>query len=106
MISKKLITEIKEKLVSVYDPLEIYLFGSYVWGNPDEESDLDFLIVVSESNEKSYKRAIPASYALKKILAPVDIIVYTKEEFDYKLKQKSTLCFKIQNDGKKLYARS
>lgn len=106
MISKKLINEIKNRLVNVYDPLEIYLFGSYAWGHPDDESDLDFLIVVPHSDVKNYKRSIPASWALMDVFAPMDILVYTKEEFDNKLQERSTLCFKVKNKGEKLYARS
>ncbi len=30
----------------------IYLFGSYAWGNPDDESDLDLLVIMKASDEK------------------------------------------------------
>ena len=41
MIHDSLIDLVTKRLVQVYDPFEIYIFGSYVWGSPDEESDLD-----------------------------------------------------------------
>ena len=56
MISPEMIEEVKNRLVSTYNPEKIYLFGSYAWGTPDEESDLDLLVVVKTSDEKSHKR--------------------------------------------------
>jgi len=49
MIDYEIIEKVKNKLVTTYSPLEIYFFGSYAYGTPDEESDLDLLIVVSEA---------------------------------------------------------
>ncbi len=44
MIEKKVIDEVKNRLVNTYNPIAIYLFGSYAWGIPTEDSDLDLLI--------------------------------------------------------------
>ncbi len=56
MINQQTINLIKDKLIEAYLPKKIYLFGSYAWGEPNEDSDLDLIIVVEESNEKFYKR--------------------------------------------------
>ena len=53
MISKEVLEEVKNRLVQAYNPVAIYLFGSYAWGVPTEDSDLDLLVVVDESEEKS-----------------------------------------------------
>ncbi len=104
MISEEIIQEVVKRLVDVYNPLEIYLFGSYAWGHPDEESDLDLLIVVSESDKKRYKRSLPASYALKDLMVAKDVIVLTKKEFEKYGGDISTLSYKIKQKGKKVYA--
>jgi hypothetical protein len=39
VISQTVIEEVKRRLIEVYDPAKIYLFGSYAWGVPHEESD-------------------------------------------------------------------
>ena len=41
-ISKSTIQEAVNRLANTYQPLTIYLFGSYAWGEPRVESDLDF----------------------------------------------------------------
>ncbi len=106
MISDRIIEEVKNRLVDVYDPVEIYLFGSYAWGKPDEESDLDIAIVVDQSDEKSYKRTIPGHDALFGLGISKDIIVYTKEEFENIASNVTTLGYKIKKNGELIYARA
>lgn len=106
MINKETIEEVKNRLVKTYNPIAIYLFGSYAWGTPTEDSDLDLLIVVDKSDEKSYKRPIPGYDALFGLGVPKDLIIYTKEEFDQRSKDITTLCYKIEKDGKVIYARA
>ena len=43
MINQEKINYMVEKMVEIYQPKRIYLFGSYAWGKPDEDSDIDML---------------------------------------------------------------
>src|SRR5271154_653016 len=104
MITNDVIEEVKNRLVEAYHPVEIYLFGSYAWGTPDEDSDLDILIVVEKTDEKRYKRSYRASDALKGLRISKDILVLTKNEFEKANKDVTTLSYKIKNKGKKIYA--
>lgn len=107
MISKEIIEEVKNRLIKAYNPVAIYLFGSYAWGHPTEESDLDLLIVVDKSEEKSFRRPLVGYKALRGLeLISKDIIVQTKEEFERRSNQISTLEHKIKRDGELIYARS
>ena len=106
MIKKEVIDEVKNRLIKAYDPLAIYLFGSYAWGSPTEESDLDLLIVIEKSDEKSYKRPISGYHALVGLEISKDIIVHTKEEFERLSKEISSLCHKIEEQGELIYARA
>ena len=106
MNTQNLINEVKKRLVSAYQPLEIYLFGSYAWGTPTAESDLDLLVIIEESQEKSYQRPIKGYRALFDIDTPNDIIVYTKTEFEEKSSLVSTLAYKVKLRGQKIYARA
>lgn len=106
MISPEIIDEVKKRLVNVYDPEMIYLFGSYAWGHPDDESDLDLLVVVRISDEKSHKRCIPGRRALWDLNIAKDLMVYTQDEFDARITDSTSLVYKVKNKGKVLYARS
>lgn len=106
MISKDLVEIVKSRLVETYNPLEIYLFGSYAWGTPTEESDLDLLIVIEKTDEKSYKRPVAGYRNLRDLDISKDIIVYTKEEFERAASNISTLGYKVKNQGELIYARA
>lgn len=106
MINKEILEEVKSRLVKTYDPIAIYLFGSYVWGTPTEDSDLDLLIVVDKSDEKSYNRPRPGQRALFGLGISKDLIIYTKDEFERISNNVTTLGYKIKKDGKVLYARA
>jgi len=106
MISKEIINEVKKRLIKVYDPIAIYIFGSYAWGTPTEDSDLDLLIVVEDSEEKRYKRSIPGYRSLVGMRIPNELIVYTNKEFQKRSKDITRLCYKVKTEGEKIYAKS
>lgn len=106
MIEKSIITEVTKRLIKVYNPIAIYIFGSYSWGIPTPDSDLDLLIIVDKSDEKSYSRPVAGHKALSDLDISKDIIVYTQEEFEKFSQKKSTLAFKIKKEGNKIYARA
>lgn len=106
MIQQNIINEVTDRLVTVYHPLEIYIFGSYAWGTPTPDSDLDLLIVVEHSSEKKHKRGIKGSLSLYGLGLSKDIVVFTKDEFDQRVNDVTTLCYKVKKEGKVLYAES
>jgi len=106
MIEKEIIEEVKKRLIEVYNPIAIYVFGSYAWGSPTEESDLDLFVIVDESDEKSYKRPVAGHRALRGLDIAKDLIVKTKQEFEDSAENVSTLGYKIKKDGKLIYARA
>ena len=93
---------IKTRLNIAYNPLSLYIFGSYAWGKPTKDSDLDLVIVVESSNQKPYKRAIKGIRALRGLGIAKDILVYTKEEFNILSKDISSLMYKVEREGIKL----
>ena len=53
MYSSEEIKQLVYLIVEVADPDRIILFGSYVYGTPNEKSDLDFLVI---KNGKDFSR--------------------------------------------------
>ena len=53
MYSNDEINQLVYLIVEVADPDKIILFGSYVYGTPNEKSDLDFLVI---KNGKDFSR--------------------------------------------------
>lgn len=94
-----------ERLVAEFRPEQIWLFGSYAWGEPTADSDLDFVVVVSESDERSLARMQRAHRCLHRLGMPKDVIVDTRAEFDRFKEVTSSLTYKILREGRLLYER-
>jgi predicted nucleotidyltransferase len=95
--------EITSRLIKIYKPEEIYLFGSYAWGTPGKNSDIDLFIIVEKSDLDRAERIRVGLRALLDLNIPVDILVYTKDEVEEKKNHPSTLTHKILTRGVKLY---
>ena len=106
MLSHDDFEKIKNRLVGAYNPHKIYLFGSYAWGIPDEESDIDLLIVVDIADENPYVRPYAAYDVLFGMGVAKDVLVYTRQEFEAAIKDSTSLIHKIVQEGRLLYARA
>ena len=80
-VSEDVINDIAERIVDAVNPEKIILFGSYAYGKPTKDSDLDILVIMN-SELPGYKRSVPIYKALAGILIPKDIIVYTPQEVE------------------------
>jgi len=77
----------------------IIVFGSVAKGTAGDDSDLD-MIVVKESDENSFICSAKARLALKDSNIPIDIIVYTPEEFKKDLSNKYSLAHEAVTTGR------
>ena len=104
MITQERIEEIVRRIVSNYKPEKIILFGSYAYGIPTEDSDLDLLVVVESSEQPRYKRAREIRKHLWGIAeVPKDILVYTQEEIDEWKEVEEAFITSIMKSGRVLY---
>ncbi len=69
-----MIKTVTRKLIETYNPLSIYLFGSYAWGTPNEDSDLDLLIVVDSYANNHHKMLVAGHRALAQLRVAKDIL--------------------------------
>ena len=44
-IDNEIFNEIANRIVSTTDPEKIILFGSYAWGIPSNDSDIDIIVI-------------------------------------------------------------
>lgn len=77
---------------------KIILFGSLANGEPHGYSDVDILIIVSESAENIILRSISFRKYFD-LEIPVDLIVYTKDEVNLFLKNENSFVYDILNNG-------
>jgi uncharacterized protein len=101
-ISKSKIEDAVKRLADTYQPLTIYLFGSYAWGKPHAESDLDFMLVVPENIEPTFELRRKGNRALAGIGFSVDFL-FNSPTINYRAEHPSSLEYKIKNEGKIVY---
>jgi predicted nucleotidyltransferase len=81
-VGQDLLDEVTRRLAAEFQPEQVWLFGSHVWGKPDEGSDLDLMVVVSHSDEAPVRRAQRAHRCLRGLGLAKDILVKTRAEVD------------------------
>lgn len=94
-------------------PEKIILFGSYAYGEPTVDSDLDILVVTGDTiipssfSEKSkiYLRISQAISEIKKEF-PVDLIVHTKAMHKVFIENDSLFARELMTKGKVLYEKN
>lgn len=96
------IQEVANKIAREFKPEKIILFGSYAWGNPGPDSDVDLFIVKETDNTR--ETAIRISGAINPRPFPMDILVYTKKQVKEKIQNDRNLFIEdIINNGKIIY---
>lgn len=103
-VSKTLSQAVK-RLAAALKPEKIILFGSYAYGKPTPDSDVDLLIIREGDNKQTY---LAASLLLYPREFPLDIIAKTPKEVEEALKggkDNSYFIREIIRKGKVLYDR-
>lgn len=99
------IREIVRKLVEEYAPQKIILFGSYAYGQPDEDSDIDLLII-----KPTPERFLDRMERVEQLVAgmhrhiPFEPLVLTPEEVAERVKAGDQFIVEILEKGEVLYA--
>lgn len=101
---KTIINNIVETIVRNVHPEKVILFGSYAWGSPTPNSDIDLLIVVKSSMRRD-KRSLEIYRLFTDRTFPLDIIVYTPEEVELCQTMHGSFVKSIMEEGKVLYDR-
>ena len=102
---RETLKQIVQRLVEGLQPEQIILFGSYACGQPTEGSDLDIMIIVSESDEPAHRRAQRAYGCVGAVGVPKDLVVLTHEEFERQAHVVTSLARRVKGKGTVLYER-
>jgi len=104
-ITEQKIQEVVDKVVKEYQPEKIILFGSWAWGEPQEDSDIDlFIVKKTDRPSREVAREIDGSISPRPF--PIDFIVYTPEEVEESINKKRNLFIEdIVRNGKVLYTK-
>ena len=100
------ILKIKDAIVSAVDVEKLYLFGSYAYGTPNEDSDYDFYMIVPQNGMRPIDAMSEAELALWKTkVRAVDILAERPEAFERRSKSFWTIEAQVAEKGVLLYER-
>ena len=102
MISRKDIQATCDDIVREFSPLQVILFGSYAYGTPTENSDVDLLVVMDIPESETSRQAgeilqrIPRRFSM-------DLLVRSPEEIAYRVAYNDWFLREITEKGEVLY---
>jgi uncharacterized protein len=112
MLKDEIKKEILTKMSSI-KPYKVILFGSYAHGKPNDQSDVDLLVVTDDDylpknykeNMKEYHKVSSMLRDLKKRI-PIDLIVQTKPMHDAFMQMGSMFSREIAKRGEVIYEKN
>src|SRR5262245_22274754 len=101
-IPMRVIRRYARAIAEEFQPDKIILFGSYAYGTPHEDSDVDLLVVMPAYNQ--HNKAAQIRYRLASPF-PLDLIVRTPKEMKWRLEEGEWFLTEIMSRGKVLYEK-
>ena len=96
------IHDFARRVAERFHPERIILFGSYAYGQPHVDSDVDILVVMPARNEIDQSVRIDAAC---EACFPLDIIVRTPKNMAWRLAEGDSFLREITSRGKVLYEK-
>jgi predicted nucleotidyltransferase len=101
-IPMRVIRDYARRVAERFQPEKIILFGSYAYGTPHQDSDVDILVVMPARSQLSQAvridRYCPACF-------PLDLIVRTPDNMRWRLEEGDWFLREIVSRGKVLYEK-
>ena len=95
------IRSVTGQIVRQFHPQKVVLFGSYAYGQPTEDSDVD-LLVLMDLDEPPLHVAAKIAAAIEHPF-PIDIVVRTPTEFVAAVQRKGVFATEVVTKGITLY---
>ena len=104
---KKIVSHLVDKIRVEYNPEKIILYGSFAYGTPDENSDID-LLIIKETSERPLDRRVRVRHIVDirdSSYPAFSPLVLTPEEIKRRLDIGDQFVEEVLNRGETLYAR-
>jgi len=95
------IQEVAQRIGKEFSPQRIILFGSYAYGNPTPDSDVD-LLVITPFQGRSAEKSVEIRLKVRPPF-PMDLLVRTPEKVQERLNMGDSFMREILMKGKVLY---
>ena len=96
--------DVVHRLVDVYRPERVYLFGSVGRGDANADSDYDILLVARDDSPEFLRDGRRGYEVIADCPISVDLVVYTASSFYDRLPLKASLPATVVREGRLLHA--
>lgn len=102
---RRVVEQIVDRLRATYGPERIVLFGSWAYGTPSEESDVD-LLIVKETDQPFHRRWAQVYRLVSPLVKGIDFspFVMTPQEILRRQRARDPFLEEVLTRGKTLYA--
>jgi uncharacterized protein len=107
-LSDELRNQISEALKPLH-PEKVILFGSYAWGQPREDSDIDLYVVTQDDfvpstwrQRRDIVRRVSDRILSLRMRYSIDLLVHTKPMHREFVERESSFARQIMNEGTRL----
>lgn len=100
-ITPEAIQAIVDQIVERFHPEKVILFGSYAYGTPNEDSDVDLLVVL-ETDENPLLTAARISATLDHVF-PIDVLVWEPKKLRESFERGGNFAREVLTEGKMIY---
>ena len=105
MISRQDIQATCDDIVREFAPLQVILFGSYAYGTPTEDSDVDLLVVMDIPESETRRQTVEIRQRIPRRF-PMDLLVRSPTEIAYRISYNDWFLREITEKGEVLYGGS
>ena len=98
------LSELVRRLVDAFQPERLYLFGSRARDDADADSDYDLLMILPKLEGPAYRVAQQAHSLVWGLGISADILVWSREEFEQRVRVKTSLPAVVLREGTLLHA--
>jgi len=98
------VQDLVRRLREAFDPCTIRLFGSRATGSHGPDSDFDVMVVIPETEETHFERFKRGCQALRGLGVPIDLLVYTEEEWVWTSNKINSVAREVKDKGVILHA--
>ena len=102
MIKRNEIRKYCREIGRRFNPERVILFGSYARGKPNEDSDVDILVIMNHNNPRNVAQAIVIRLQIDAPF-PMDLLVKRPAEVTARLSMNDTFLKSVIQDGQVLY---
>ena len=97
-ITQQQIQEYSERIAAEFKPVRIILFGSYAYGTPTADSDVDLFVVMPFEGDSAHK-ATEIRHVVRAGF-PVDLLVRTPAQVEQRIEWKDWFMREITEQGR------